>query len=125
MADINKISKELLEDEEIKYSINGKHACSDPPFETAPAEGNLQGHDMVITNKRVFISLKNSSGQVISENVYDLRHIKNVNEHNGLSKLGICGGIAIEADDGKSFNIDVEERNMRDEIYDYLVQVVY
>lgn len=125
MADLNKISKELLEGEEIKYSISGQHACSDPLFEAIPAAENPQGHEMVITNKRVFINLKNSSGQVISENVYDLHHIKNVNEHNGLSKLGICGGIAIEADDGKSFSIGVEERNMRDEIYDYLVQIVY
>lgn len=125
MADLNEISKELLEGEEIKYSIIGQHACSDPLPEVTPDEKNSQGHDVVITNKRVFINLKNSSGQVISENVYDLHHIKNVNEHNGLSKLGICGGIAIEADDGKSFNIGVKERNMRDEIYDYLVQIVY
>lgn len=125
MADLNNISKELLEGEMIKYTVCGQHACSDAPFETVPVKENLEGHDMIITNKRVFIRYKNSSGQVISENVYDLHHIKNVNEHNGLSKLGICGGIAIEADDGKSFSIGVQEKNMRGEIYDYLVQMVY
>lgn len=125
MADLNNISKELLEGEEIKYSVIGQHACSDPQFEASPDADKLQGHDMIITNKRIFINEKSSGGQVISENVYDLHQIKNINEHNGLSKLGICGGIAVEADDGRSFSIDVKERNIRNEIYNYLVQIVY